>query len=138
DSSFWPFIRKELKPTAFLSKMVGGSLKGNALIELNNALSDASNVKKVTVAFVDGLNSRYGFDVRTEFAKELANLYAEAVRFFARGGELSADDKSALEHLRDLFGIPEEMAAILRERVTIPRFKVTVEGILGDSRVTRE
>jgi hypothetical protein len=129
------FIRKDLKPDGFFGKLFGPR-KVNALMELNNVLADAKDVRQVMLETVDGLNQRYKTDIHRKFRSELAELYRTFLRDCLQDRVFTEDEVNQVWHLKALFGISDKEHERLYQAEAVDAYKADLNAVLKDSNVT--
>lgn len=88
-----------------LRTLVGRKNPQNALIELTNALADASRVQHVTLDTVERINGKYRVDVHRDCRAGLEAAYADYICSCLRDRHITTEEVEGLRHLQVLFGL---------------------------------
>lgn len=133
-----PFTRMSPEEPGPFARIFGSEPKRNALVELNNLLCEASEVRAVSAEDVARISASHKVDLQQVFTGELRDLYAEVLRSYTRDGILSERERGDLDHLRRLFGLRSEEAEAAHQEVAAAVFSKAVRAVLADKNVTAD
>lgn len=131
-----PFVARPFYRRSFWQRLIGCQPAENALIELVNQVATAPRAANVSLRVPELLKSRYGFDVRLRFSKDLERLHGNFIRHCLSDDEFSADEQDDVEHLRRLFGISEARHAAIRLEAATDFYRSLVREVVADGATT--
>ena len=112
--------------------------KANALIEVTNLLSEASEVTAVTYNDISEVAARYGVYVQRRFRSQLSELYAAYLRHCLRDHAFSESDLAELNHLKLLFALSDRDIEEIHNAVATAVYRKSVDVAVADGRLDDE
>jgi hypothetical protein len=100
-----PFTHRPFVGNGVLRTLIGRKNPQNALIELTNALADASRVQHVTLDTVERINGKYRIDLHRHCRAGLEAAYGDYICSCLRDRHVTTDEVEGLRHLQALFGL---------------------------------
>lgn len=109
----------------------------NSLIELNNLLA-SREITDVLPQDVDGIQSKYDLDLRSEFKLNLEEFYASYLTYSLQDKTLDQQELENLHHLKSLFQLPDSVVNELHEKIGGLVYKQSFEEAVFDGRLSDE
>src|SRR5205807_10656586 len=101
-----PYSEKTPKDKTSLRRLLGLS-KEEAIIELNNLLAHAKELKQVSSQDIDAIASKYHIDFRKEFSEQREGFYSAYLEHCLADSTLSDDELVDLSHLKALLSLSD-------------------------------
>src|SRR5690606_33894427 len=107
----YPLIRQ-----SFFQKLLGQHPRENAIIEVNNLLA-AKPIDRVTPAHITAIEKKYRTNIKKQFQLNLEEFYAVYLNHCLQDRTLDDGEVSELEHLKNIFALPDKAVTYLHEQV---------------------
>src|SRR5436305_10650077 len=124
------FTTKELERPGLLKRLVGGKVRENAYIEIQNLLA-TKPLSSLTAADIINILSTYEIP-REEALAPLLSFYETALRYFTTDANLSADERAALRQLRYALDLDDNAASEVEATVLRELFRGQLKKTLED------
>ena len=130
------FKQRPLKRKSFLDWIFKKNVDENSIIELTNAIVNYGRPAAVPQSIIDGIHSKYNFNIYNRFTREVAPVYMAFVRQVFSGlanTELTQDDVDDIVALQTMFQIPDDSIARLKLKVGATIYHDALRAALADS-----
>lgn len=129
------FYRVELEPTSLWDKLKGHKSAKNAVIEINNLLSE-NPLLEVTAEEIQAVLDQYELNLYTDFSDgSLRELYKKYLRYCFDDNHLDEDEITKLKHLKRLLGLTDKAVEIANHQVCQEVYERELDAALEDHRL---
>lgn len=129
------FFKAELEPTSFWSKIRGHKPEKNAVIEINNLLSEKP-VLEVRPEDIQAILDKYSLNLYRDFDDgSLRELYKTYLRYCFDDNHLDEHEIIRLKHLKRLLGLSDKAVEIANHQVCYEVYERELEVALEDHRL---
>lgn len=112
--------------------------KENALIEINNRLAQAKDIKEISIRDILEIGEEHGVDVYGAFTQELKMLFAQYLKYCLLDLKLTKDEIQNIQHLQRLFYLSNETVKNVQQEVCRSIYEKAVQDVISDGVVTEE
>lgn len=131
-----PFKKAWLIDAPFWKRIFGMKEKFNAVIELNNALANSSEVLDVPMSAIDKINIKYSCSLPRSFKEDVRRLYTDYVAYCFRDGALSDEEARRVDHIQKVLRISDHDVALLNEQAARSIYRAKLSTVLSDGMLT--
>ncbi len=132
------FYKTELEPTSFWSKITGQKPEKNAVIEINNLLSEKP-ILEVQPEDIQPILDKYGLNLYRDFHDgSLRELYKTYLRYCFDDNHLDHGEIVRLKHLKRLLGLSDKAVEIANHQVCQEVYERELEVALEDQRLDQK
>lgn len=129
------FYKSELEPVSLWGKLKGQKVEKNAVIEINNLLSEKA-VMDVTAEDIQEIMDKYGLNLYTDFDDgSMRELYKKYLRFCFDDNHLDAEEITRLRHLKKLLGLTDKAVEIANHQICQEVYERELDAALEDNRL---
>lgn len=129
------FFKTELEPTPFWGKIRGHKPEKNAVIKINNLLSEKP-VLEVQPEDIQAILDEYNLNLFRDFDDgSLRELYKTYLRYCFDDNHLDEDEIIRLKHLKRLLGLSDKAVEIANHQVCQEVYERELEVALEDKRL---
>ena len=130
-----PFYKSTLEPVSVWNKLTGHRSEKNAIIEINNLLSEKP-VLEITSEDIQEILDIYQLNLYTDFKDgSLRELYKTYLRYCFDDNHLDEDEIQRLKHLKRLLGLSEQDVEMAHHRVCQEIYERELDAALEDNRL---
>ncbi|MEQ9437526.1 MAG: hypothetical protein RIG62_00715 [Cyclobacteriaceae bacterium] len=130
-----PFYKSTLEPVSVWSRLTGQRSEKNAIIEINNLLSEKP-VLEISSEDVQSILNGYQLNLYTDFRDgSLRELYKTYLRYCFDDNHLDEDEIQRLKHLKRLLGLSEQDVEMAHHRVCQEIYERELNAALEDHRL---
>ena len=130
-----PFYKSTLEPVSMWSRLTGHRSEKNAIIEINNLLSEKP-VLEITSEDIQAILNNYQLNLYTDFTDgSLRELYKTYLRYCFDDNHLDEDEIKRLKHLKRLLGLSEQDVEMAHHRVCQEIYERELDAALEDLRL---
>jgi hypothetical protein len=127
-----PFVQlSPLRPT-LMQRLLRRRPRENAVIEINNLLAAATNVRAVTRSDIGRICDAHRTSLSGPLAGRFERLYRDYLSYCLEDRRLSGSELADLAHLQKLLGIHAAAAARIHEHVARQVYRCSVADVLDD------
>lgn len=129
------FYRSELEPVSLWEKLKGQKTEKNAVIEINNLLSEKP-LMEVNAEDIQAIMDKYGLNLYTDFDDgSMRELYKKYLRFCFDDNHLDAEEITRLKHLKRLLGLTDKAVEIANHQICQEVYERELDAALQDNRL---
>ncbi|MEK6478218.1 hypothetical protein WJR50_11805 [Catalinimonas sp. 4WD22] len=129
------FYKSELEPVSLWGKLKGQKVEKNAVIEINNLLSEKA-VMDVTAEDIQEIMDKYGLNLYKDFDDgSMRELYKKYLRFCFDDNHLDSEEITRLRHLKKLLGLTDKAVEIANHQICQEVYERELEAALEDNRL---
>lgn len=128
------FERKELKKPNFFQRIFGLKRKENAIIEINNLLSE-KEVSANKIDDIEGIAFKYGVNLR-RYRESLCMIYRQYLEYCLFDKKLSERERDDLKHLKSILSLNDEDIGKLHNEVKGRIYREELDNALEDRRLS--
>ncbi len=125
------YSRKDLKKPSFFQRVLGQKIKENALIEINNLLSD-KDFASITVEEVHAIAEKYGVNLETDYDDEVSGFYKAYLSTCLKDKYISKGELEDLKQLKYLLGLNDKEVDEIHHELAGEIYKMEVEKVIED------
>ena len=130
-----PFYKSNLESVSVWGKLRGQKSEKNAVLEINNLLSEKP-LLKITPTDVLAIVNQYGLNLYTDFTDgSLRELYKAYLRYCFDDNHLDEEEIHRLKHLKRLLGLSDKDIDLAHHRVCQEVHGRELETALADQRI---
>lgn len=129
------FYRSDLEPLSLWEKLKGQKTEKNAVIEINNLLSEKP-IMEVNAEDIQAIMDKYGLNLYTDFDDgSMRELYKKYLRFCFDDNHLDAKEIIRLKHLKRLLGLTDKAVEIANHQICQEVYERELDAALEDNRL---
>jgi hypothetical protein len=129
------FYRAELEPLSLWDKLKGNKPTKNAVIEINNLLSERA-LLDVSQLDIQAILDQYGLNLYKDFDDgSLRELYKKYLRYCFEDNHLDEDEIRRLRHLKRLLGLTDKAVEIANHQICQEVYERELDAALQDLRL---
>lgn len=129
------FYRSELESVSFWEKLKGQKNERNAVIEINNLLSEKP-IMEVHAEDIQTIMDKYELNLYTDFDDgSMRELYKKYLRFCFDDNHLDAEEIIRLKHLKRLLGLTDKAVEIANHQICQEVYERELDAALEDNRL---
>ena len=129
------FYKSDLEPVSVWNKLTGKRYRKNAVIELNNLLSERP-LLEISRADVQAILDRYELNLFRDFSDgSLRELYKKYLRYCFEDNHLDDEEIKRLRHLKRILGLSEPDVATINHQVCQEVYERALDDALEDHRL---
>ena len=129
------FYKSDLEPVSVWNKLTGKKYRNNAVIELNNLLSERP-LLEVSESDVWNILDRYDLNLFRDFDDgSLYDLYKRYLRYCLEDNHLDNEEIKRLRHLKNVLGLSELDVATANHQVCQEVYERALDDALEDQRL---
>ncbi|MEM9832690.1 MAG: hypothetical protein AAF944_18815 [Bacteroidota bacterium] len=130
-----PFYKSKLESTSFWGKLRGQKLEKNAVLEINNLLSEKP-ILEITPTEVQAIADKYRLNLYTDFTDgSLRELYKSYLRYCFDDNHLNEEEIGRLKHLKRLLRLTDKDIDLAHHRICQEMYERELESALHDDRL---
>ncbi|AFD00732.1 hypothetical protein Mtc_1992 [Methanocella conradii HZ254] len=131
-----PFAVKPLKQPGLIDRILGGQPIENALIEINNLLATADNIKNVNDEQLERIFQKYKVKNPHRFDKDFNEIYRTYLTYCLSDKKMGEDEVAALQRLKSLFALNDNNAQNIFRSVAEATYKESLDQVLMDGHIS--
>ena len=129
------FYKSELEPISVWNKLTGQKHRKNAVIEINNLLSERP-LLDISGANIQALLDRYGLNLFHDFDDgSLRELYKKYLRYCLDDNHLDEEEIKRLRHLKQMLGLSDKAVRMANHQVCREVYERALDEALEDQRI---
>ncbi len=132
------FEPKPLQKPNFLQRLFNRKPSANALIEINNLLADAQQIREISTEQVTEIADRYNVNLRKQFRTERTQMFREQTTHILSDNKVTDQEVIDLKHLRDLLLLTQSQAQQILQEEAKAQYGEHVREALEDNRLSEE
>ena len=130
-----PFYKSSLESVSLWGKLTGQRSEKNAVVEINNLLSEKS-ILEITPSEIQTIVNKYQLNLRNDFTDgSLRELYKAYLHYCFEDNHLDEDEIKRLKHLKRLLALSEKDVEMVHHRVSQEVYERELEVALEDHRL---
>ena len=130
-----PFYKSTLEPVSIWSQLTGQKNRKNALIEINNLLSERP-LLDITGYDVQAIVDRYGLNLFRDFSDgSLRELYKKYLRYCFDDNHLDEAEIQRLCHLKHILGLSDKAVKMANHQICREVYERALDEALEDHRL---
>ena len=129
------FYKAALEPVSLWSKVTGQKNEKNAIIEINNLLSEKP-IAEVSTSDIQAILSKYQLNLYRDFREgSLRELYKKYLRYCFDDNHLDEAEIQQLRHLKRLLGLSARDVEVVNHQVCLEVYERALDEVLEDHRL---
>ncbi|WPP50118.1 hypothetical protein [Catalinimonas niigatensis] len=129
------FYKSDLEAVSFWEKLKGQKNEKNAVIEINNLLSEKP-IMEVNAEDIQAIMDKYELNLYTGFDDgSMRELYKKYLRFCFDDNHLDAEEIIKLKHLKRLLGLTDKAVEIANHQICQEVYERELDAALQDNRL---
>lgn len=128
------FKEKTLINPSFLQRIFNKQPKANAIIEINNTLSN-NNLFDVNIDNIQTIAEKYKVNINKKFKKEMIQLYSSYLEHCLIDRNLSENEIKELKHLKSLLNLNDIETKNVYDEITNKIYKEEIDKAIADGRL---
>ncbi|WKN29846.1 hypothetical protein PZB74_12805 [Porifericola rhodea] len=129
------FYKSELEPVSLWGKLKGQKVEKNAVIEINNLLSEKP-IMEVGVEEIQSIMDKYELNLYTDFDDgSMRELYKKYLRFCFDDNHLDEEEIARLKHLKKILGLTDKAVEIAHHHICQEVYERELDAALEDHRL---
>ncbi|TVR93950.1 MAG: hypothetical protein EA428_01200 [Spirochaetaceae bacterium] len=129
--------RQTLKQPSFLHRMFGRPYRPNLLVELRNMIA-SHDIDGISADHVVGLETTYKCQVAKTALGDRKHLFQDVLNAYLGDQYLSERERTNLSWLREILGLPHDVAQQIREEAVASVFRSQAESAVSDGKLSME
>lgn len=130
-----PFQARPQSRLDLLRQLFRRSCPDAAVVEINNLLAAASNIRAISAADIAAICDRYRVTLGESFASQTAALYRDYLFYCLADHHLTAEELGELRHLQRILALDGATVQRIHRQVTRQVYARSVDEVLADGTV---